>query len=116
MSKKKNWKNREGVVYSTGNDFDYSYQEDEEPETLPPAQQQLYVELDKKARGGKQVTLITGFVGTEDDLKQLGKALKSKCGVGGSAKHAEILVQGDHRSKIIDLLTQMGYQAKKRGG
>lgn len=113
---KKNKKNRDGVVYSTNDNYDYNYNDEFEEETLPPAEQDLRVMLDKKSRGGKQVTLITGFVGTEDDLKDLGKLLKSKCGVGGSAKDGEILVQGDHRDKIMAILEKEGYRAKKSGG
>lgn len=104
------WKARLGVVYSTSDDFDYSYDEGEEQETLPPGQQKLRVELDKKQRAGKKVTLITGFVGTEDDLKNLGKLLKSKCGVGGSAKNGEILVQGDFRDRVREILHKEGYR------
>lgn len=117
MGRKNNdWKKRDGVVYSTSDEFDYSYDSDEDQETLPPSQQKLKVMLDKKARGGKQVTLVDGFVGTEDDLKELGKMLKTKCGVGGSAKDGEILIQGDHRDKVVQVLQSAGYQAKKSGG
>lgn len=117
MSKKNNdWKKRDGVVYSTLDNFEYTTGEDETIETLPPSQQKLKVLLDKKARAGKQVTLVEGFIGTEDDLKELGKMLKNKCGVGGSAKDGEILIQGDHREKVLQVLLQAGYGAKKAGG
>lgn len=118
MSKKKNndWKKRDGVVYSTADDFEFNLLGDEVAETLPPNQQQLKVQLDKKARAGKQVTLVTGFVGTDEDLQTLGKLLKNKCGVGGSAKDGEILIQGDIRDKVLDLLLKEGYKAKKSGG
>jgi translation initiation factor 1 len=117
MSKKNNdWKKRDGVVYSTSDNFDYQYDETESQETLPPNQQKLKVLLDKKARAGKQVTLVEGFVGSEDDLKELGKLLKNKCGVGGSAKDGEILIQGDHRDKVVQVLIAAGYGAKKSGG
>ncbi len=106
MAKKKN----RYEVYS-----DYNDQEDEQ-ETLPPAHQQLKVWIDRKKRKGKEVTLITGFVGTTDDLKELGSLLKSKCGVGGSAKDGEIIIQGNNRDKIVDILTNAGYKAKKAGG
>jgi len=109
-------KGRSGVVYSTNNDFDYGYDGEGEQETLPPAEQNLKVMLDKKSRGGKQVTLVEGFVGTEDDLKDLGKLLKSKCGVGGSAKNGEVLIQGDFRDKVLQLLQKEGYRAKRVGG
>ena len=109
--------NRAGVVYSTNPDFSYqSADQNAEAATLPHQQQQLRVQLDKKQRGGKQVTLITGFVGTDDDLQALAKLLKTKCGGGGSAKDGEILVQGDFREKILALLVQAGYKAKKIGG
>jgi translation initiation factor 1 len=112
----KNKKNREGIVYSTNDDFEYDYDESFEEETLPPTEQNLKVQLDKKARAGKKVSLITGFVGTAEDLKDLGKLLNSKCGVGGSAKDGEILIQGDFRDKIVETLTKEGYKAKKVGG
>ncbi len=93
-----------------------SFGEEESQDTLSPNQQKLRVLLDKKSRAGKQVTLIEGFVGSEEDLKELGKLLKNKCGVGGSTKDGEILIQGDHRDKVLQVLTQAGYGAKKVGG
>ena len=117
MSKKNNdWKKRDGIVFYTADSFDYQVGGDESQETLPPTQQKLKVLLDKKSRAGKQVTLIEGFLGTEDDLKELGKLLKNKCGVGGSTKDGEILIQGDHRDKVVQVLIQAGYGAKKVGG
>lgn len=110
------WKDRLGMVYSTNPDFEYDYDEETQEETLPPNQQDLRVMLDRKNRKGKAATLVTGFVGTEDDLKGLGKMLKTKCGVGGSAKDGEIIIQGDLRDKVLELLKNAGYKAKKSGG
>jgi translation initiation factor 1 len=115
MSKKNDWKKRDGIVYSTSSDFEFSYHQEDESATLPPHQQQLRVMLDKSGRAGKQVTLITGFVGTSEDLNALGKKLKSTCGTGGSVKDREILIQGDFRDKVVQVLLKNGYKAKKAG-
>ena len=107
------WKARLGVVYSTNPDFQYQTEGEAEEETLPPGKQRLIVGIDRRNRGGKQVTLVSGFVGKADDLKELGRALKTKLGVGGSAKEGEITIQGDFRDKVVSILQQMGYQAKR---
>ena len=107
------WKKRLGVVFSTNPDFAYTEDTVEEAETLEPSKQNLIVSIDRKGRAGKQVTLVTGFVGTADDLAELGRTLKVKCGVGGSAKDGEIAIQGDFRDRIVNLLKDMGYKAKR---
>jgi translation initiation factor 1 len=112
MSKKNNFKNRIGVVYSTSDEFEYSEDGTQEEETLAVADQRLRVGLDKKNRGGKQVTLVTEFVGTSDDLKELGKLVKTKCGVGGNTKDGEIIIQGDMRQKVVQILEKEGYKVK----
>ena len=116
MAKQNDWKERLGMVYSTNPGFKYETPEESNSETLPPNQQNLRVQLDRKQRKGKSVTLITGFVGSDDDLKELAKTLKTRCGVGGSAKDGEILIQGDFCTKAIEILGGMGYKVKRSGG
>ena len=110
------WKKRLGVVYSTNSEYTFETDGKEKQETAEPSQQKLYVKLDRKNRKGKSVTLVEGFVGTENDLKELGKELKSKCGVGGSAKDGLILLQGDFRDRVISLLKEKGFNVKRSGG
>lgn len=112
MKKNNDWKDRLNIVYSTNPDFKFETGEETEPDTLEPAKQQLRISLDKRNRNGKSVTLITGFVGTADDLHALAKKLKTKCGVGGSDKDGEILIQGDFRQKVLDMLLSEGYRAR----
>ena len=107
------WKDRLGVVFSTNPDFKYETAAQEEVETLSPERQRLVVRIDRKARAGKQVSLVEGFVGREEDLQDLGRELKKKLGVGGSAKDGEIVIQGDFRDRIVEILTKMGYNAKR---
>ena len=107
------WKKRLGVVYSTNPDYKYEEETEEEPQTPEPGAQKLTVTIDRRNRGGKQVTLVSGFIGSEDDLAELGRTLKMKCGVGGSAKNGEITIQGDFRDKVTELLIGMGYKAKR---
>jgi translation initiation factor 1 len=120
------WKKRLGVVYSTNPDFNYSHNgqsshsgHDAESDgsgnaqTLKPAEQKLLVMIDRKGRAGKQVTLVKNFIGSDEDLETLAKKLKTKCGVGGSVKDGEIIIQGDCRDKIVTILTMDGYKAKR---
>ncbi len=107
------WKKRLGVVFSTNPDFTYEEEGVREEATLEPSMQNLIVKIDRKGRAGKQVTLVTGFVGTSEDLAELGRTLKVKCGVGGSAKDGEITIQGDFRDRVVTLLKDMGYRAKR---
>lgn len=110
------WKKRLGMVYSTNPDFQYENAEEEESETPDPGRQLLYVSLDKKNRKGKKVTLVEGFKGTTEDLKNLAKELKSSCGVGGSVGDGHILIQGDFRDRVINLLQDKGFKVKRSGG
>ncbi len=111
MAKKKG-----GFVYSTNPNANWEEEREEEMDSVPFDQQKVYVSLDKKNRGGKEVTLIEGFQGPDEDLKELGKTLKSKCGVGGSAKDGEIIIQGNFRDKIMNLLKDLGFQVVRKGG
>jgi translation initiation factor 1 len=113
---KKEFKNRAGIVYSTNPGFNYSTDNEESGETIPVNQQDLRVYLDRKQRAGKTVTIIRGYKGKSDELEDLGKTLKSKCGTGGTVKDGEILVQGDFREKIVLILQNMGFKVKKAGG
>lgn len=114
MSKKN--KQRKNVVYSTNPDFNYDDEETMEEETIANNEQLLYVSIDRKQRKGKDVTLIEGFVGSDEDLKDLGKKLKSSCGVGGTVKDGQILIQGNHRDKVLELLNKEAYKTKRKGG
>ena len=108
------WKKRLGVVYSTNPDFSYTETQDEgQCETPEPSKQKLTVTIDRSGRAGKQVTMVKGFVGSDEDLSSLGKTLKTKCGVGGFAKNGEIAIRGDLRDKVTQLLQSMGYKAKR---
>ncbi len=113
---KKNKNRRSGIVYSTNPDFEYSYDDREEKSDIAPSEQRLRIFLDRKKRAGKEVTLITGFQGSDDSLKKLGKYIKSKCGVGGSVKNGEIILQGNHRDKVLQLLIDEGYKNTKKSG
>ena len=110
------WKKRLGVVYSTDPEYNYEQEGMDEEHTLQPSDQVLYLSLDRKNRKGKNVTLVEGFAGTGEDLRELGKILKSSCGVGGTVKNGLIMIQGDFRDRIQVLLTERGYKVKKKGG
>lgn len=107
------WKSRLGMVYSTNPDYHFETAEEPETETLPPAQQRLRVRMERAGRKGKIVTLVEGFVGTEEDLKSLAKMLKTKLSTGGSAKEGEIVIQGDVRQRVAELLRAAGYSQTK---
>lgn len=109
------WKDRLGVVFSTNPDYNYETSNEAEQETLAPAKQNLKIWLDR-LKGGRVATVVRGFVGSDDDLSALGKELKKSCGVGGTAKDGEIIIQGDHRDRVLELLTKAGYRCKKAGG
>ncbi len=116
MSAKKNdWKRREGVVYSTDSAFQYQSINRQEHETASPNDQNLLVSLDRSGRNGKQVTVVSGFVGRPDDLDDLAKKLKTRCATGGSVKDGEILIQGDLRDRVLDFLAKEGFRVKRRG-
>ncbi|MCQ2174455.1 MAG: translation initiation factor [Bacteroidales bacterium] len=108
------WKHRLGVVYSTNPDFKYrTAKQEEETDTPEPSRQRLTVRIDRRQRAGKQVTLVQGFKGSGEDLSELARTLKTRCGVGGTAKDGEIAIQGDFRDKVTSLLLEMGYNAKR---
>ena len=110
-----NKKKRIDIVYSTNPDFNYD-NDDSSLETLPVNEQKLYVSIDRKSRKGKSVTLVEGFIGQSEDLKELSKTLKKSCGVGGTAKDGEIVVQGEFKDKVAKILVDMGYNTVKKGG
>ena len=106
-------KKRIGVVYSTNPDYEYSDDSQEEADTLPKNQQKLRLNMERAGRGGKTVTLVKGFVGSDEDINALRKLLKQKCGVGGSVKDGEIIIQGDHRQRLVEILKKEGYTQTK---
>ena len=111
--KNNDWKDRLGVVFSTNPDFDFQEENETQDATLPPHQQKLRLRIEKNGRGGKTVTIVSGFVGSDNDLKELSRMLKTRCGVGGSCKDGEIIIQGDFKARIIDILKQEGYTNTK---
>lgn len=106
-------KKRIGVVYSTNPDYEYSEDSQEEADTLPKNQQKLRLNMERAGRGGKTVTLVKGFVGSDEDINALCKLLKQKCGVGGSVKDGEIIIQGDHRQRLVEILKKEGFSQAK---
>ena len=111
--KNNDWKDRLGVVFSTNPEFNYQEENVDQNATLPPQQQKLRLRIEKNGRGGKTVTIVSGFVGSDNDLKELSRMLKTRCGVGGSCKDGEIIIQGDFKMRIIDILKQEGYTNTK---
>ncbi len=107
------WKKRLGVVFSTNPDFNYQTEEEQQPDTLAPEKQKLRVAIEKKGRAGKTVSVVKGFTGTEEDLKNLEKMLKTKCGTGGSSKDGVIILQGEMKDKLVTILRDLGYTATK---
>lgn len=113
MSKNKKNRTAVGVVYSTNPDYQYQYEDDcEQTETLPPSQQKLHIRMERSGRGGKTVTVVDNFIGSDDDLNELGRTLKTRCGVGGSVKDGQIIIQGDFRDRLVTILQSLGYPAK----
>lgn len=110
------WKARLGILYSTDPNYEYQYDEIVEPETLSPERQPLRVSISRRHRAGKEVSVVTGFVGSTSDLEALGKTLRQRCGVGGSAKDGEILIQGDQRDRLLAILHDLGYTSVRRSG
>lgn len=111
--KDNDWKKRLNILYSTNPDFLYEYDEEAEAETLSPDQQKLRVQIEKKGRNGKTATIINGFIGQEEDLKELARHIKNRCGVGGSAKDGQIIIQGDLKEKVLNVLKEAGYKNSK---
>jgi translation initiation factor 1 len=116
MGKNKKSKERVNVVYSTNSDYSYESEDDSEQETLPPNEQVLRVYIEKKGRGGKTASVLKGFIGSDEDRNDLSKMIKASCGVGGTVKDGEIIIQGDQRDKIVKLLSAKNYGIKKAGG
>ncbi|MAZ36431.1 translation initiation factor [Salibacteraceae bacterium] len=116
MGKNKKSKERVNVVYSTNSDYSYESENDNEQETLPPNEQVLRVYIEKKGRGGKTASVLKGFIGSDEDRNDLSKMIKASCGVGGTVKDGEIIIQGDQRDKIVKLLSAKNYGIKKAGG